>query len=100
MIIGAYCWVGANVFITEGVKIGENSVIGANSVVTKNIPPHCIAAGNPAKVLFTIGEYTQKVKNIRKGKKVFGVEYFIENLDEKKRTEIRETVRDSLGFIV
>lgn len=50
VVIGAYCWVGANVFITEGVKIGENSVIGANSVVTKNIP-HCIAAGNPAKVV-------------------------------------------------
>ena len=51
VIIGAYCWVGANVFITEGVKIGENSIIGANSIVTKNVPPHCIVAGNPAKVI-------------------------------------------------
>jgi len=49
--IGDFCWIGANVFITEGVTIGENSVIGANSVVTKDIPSHCIAAGCPAKVI-------------------------------------------------
>jgi maltose O-acetyltransferase len=51
VFIGDNCWICANVFITEGVKIGENAVIGANSVVTRNLPPHCIAAGNPAKVI-------------------------------------------------
>lgn len=48
--IGDDVWVGANVFITEGVEIGDNAVIGANSVVTRDIPPHTIAAGTPAKV--------------------------------------------------
>lgn len=50
VLIGDYSWVGINVYIGPGVTIGENSVIGANSVVTRNIPPHCIAVGNPAKV--------------------------------------------------
>jgi maltose O-acetyltransferase len=48
---------GKNVFITSrciilsGVTIGYNSVIAAGSVVTKDIPPNCLAGGNPAKVI-------------------------------------------------
>lgn len=49
--IGDYCWIGSQVFIKENIRIGENTAIGANSVVTKNIPPHCIAAGNPARII-------------------------------------------------
>jgi acetyltransferase-like isoleucine patch superfamily enzyme len=49
--IGDNVWCGAHVVVTSGVTIGERSVIGANSVVTRDIPPHSIAAGAPAKVL-------------------------------------------------
>jgi len=45
------CWVGAGVFINQGVSVGSNSVVGANSVVTRDIPPHSIAAGAPARVI-------------------------------------------------
>jgi acetyltransferase-like isoleucine patch superfamily enzyme len=49
--IGDNVWCGAHVVVTSGVTIGERCVIGANSVVTRDIPPHSIAAGAPAKVL-------------------------------------------------
>ena len=39
-----------------GVTIGDHTVIGANSVVTKDIPPYCVAAGNPAKVIKNMSE--------------------------------------------
>ena len=44
-------WIGSDSTILKGVTIGENSIIGAGSVVVKDIPPNCIAAGNPCKIL-------------------------------------------------
>ena len=44
-------WIGNNVIILPGVTIGRKSIIGAGSVVTRSIPPYCIAAGSPAKVI-------------------------------------------------
>jgi acetyltransferase-like isoleucine patch superfamily enzyme len=57
--IGDNCWLGANVVVTSGVTIGERCVIGANSVVTRDIEPHSIAAGAPAKVLRRIEHQTR-----------------------------------------
>lgn len=44
-------WVGAHSIILKGVTIGARSIIGAGSVVTKNIPPDCVAGGNPCRVI-------------------------------------------------
>lgn len=43
-------FLGVKSTILKNVIIGEHSVV-ANSVVTKNIPPFCIAAGNPARII-------------------------------------------------
>lgn len=36
-------------------EIGENSVIGAGSVVNRAVPPNCVAAGNPCRVIRCFG---------------------------------------------
>lgn len=48
--VGDDCWIGAFTFLTEGTTVGDDTVVGANSVVTSDLPPHCIAAGAPARV--------------------------------------------------
>lgn len=49
--IGHHVTLFANVVISPGVSIGDHVVVAANSVVTKDIPPHCFAGGNPAKII-------------------------------------------------
>lgn len=43
--------IGINSTILPHITIGEHSVIGAGSVVTKDVPPHSLAFGSPAKVI-------------------------------------------------
>ena len=47
-------WVGANAVILPGVTIGEHCVVAAGAVVTKDVPPHSLVAGVPAKVIKNI----------------------------------------------
>ncbi len=42
-------FVGVRAMIMPGITIGKNAVVGAQSVVTKNVKPHHIMAGNPAR---------------------------------------------------
>lgn len=44
-------WIGFNSMVLCGVTIGEGAVIGAGSVVTRDVPPWCVSAGNPARVI-------------------------------------------------
>ena len=44
-------WIGANAVILPGVTIGHHSVVAAGAVVTKDVPPHSLVAGVPAKVI-------------------------------------------------
>lgn len=48
------CWLGGGVIVCPGVTIGTRSVIGAGAVVTRDIPPHSLAVGNPARVIRTL----------------------------------------------
>lgn len=51
VIIDNNVWIGEKASILPGVHIGEGSIIAANAVITKDIPPYCIAAGVPARVV-------------------------------------------------
>lgn len=61
--IGNNVWIGESARICKGVTIGDNSIVAANSVVTKNVPPNCIVAGNPAKIVKrNIDSIAQRIK--------------------------------------
>lgn len=49
--IGCNVWLGSRAMVLKGVSIGDNSVVAAMSVVTKPVPPNCVVAGNPARII-------------------------------------------------
>ena len=51
VIIGNDIWIGANAVILPGVSIGDHSVVAAGAVVTKDVHPHSLVAGVPAKII-------------------------------------------------
>ena len=49
--------IGSGAVILCGITIGERAIVGAGAVVTRDVPPHAIVAGAPAR---TIGDTRQK----------------------------------------
>ena len=94
------CFIGDSAIILSGITIGPNCIIGAGSIVTRDIPPNTVAAGNPAKVMGPLDEYLEKIKKMAEGKRIFDEHYFIENLNQKKRKELLNSVGNDIGFIV
>lgn len=52
--IGDRVWIGARAIVLKGVHIGNDSVVAAGAVVTRDVPPHTVVAGVPAR---TIGRH-------------------------------------------
>ena len=47
-------WVGSGAIVTDGVRIGRGAVVAAGAVVTRDVPPHTVVAGVPARPVKTI----------------------------------------------
>ncbi|MCD6458595.1 MAG: N-acetyltransferase [Thermoproteales archaeon] len=56
--------IGANATIICGITIGEYAMVGAGAVVTKNVPPHGLVIGNPAKLRGFVCFCGRPLKNI------------------------------------
>ena len=50
-VVGNDVWFGQNVTVMPGVHIGDGAIIAANSVVASDVPPYCVAGGNPCRVI-------------------------------------------------
>lgn len=46
--------IGSGATIMSNITIGENSIVGAGSMVIRDVPPNCVVAGNPARILRSI----------------------------------------------
>lgn len=60
-VIKSKASIGANATILPGITIGQNALIGAGTVVTKNVPPHAIVMGNPARIVGYVNAH-EKIK--------------------------------------
>lgn len=53
--------IGANATIVSGNRLGAYSLIGAGAVVTKNVKPHALMVGNPAKHMGWVSHAGEKL---------------------------------------
>ena len=47
--IGNCCHIGALSVIARGVTVGDHCVVGAHSFVKRDVPPHTVVVGSPAR---------------------------------------------------
>ncbi len=51
VVLGNGVWLGPNVSINQSMSVGAHCYVGTGAVVTRNLPPHSLAYGSPAKVM-------------------------------------------------
>jgi acetyltransferase-like isoleucine patch superfamily enzyme len=60
IIIEDDVWIGAGAIITDGVRVGKGAVVAAGAVVTKDVEPHTVVGGVPARFLKEIDKNQPK----------------------------------------
>lgn len=61
ILLGDHVWVGTKVICLKGAEIPAHCIVGAGALVTKPFTePHCVLAGNPAKVVKTGADWSMK----------------------------------------
>ena len=95
--IGDNTFIGAGAIILPGVHIGKNVIVGAGAVVTKDIPDHCVVAGNPAGFICSTEEYIEKNRKCMKKNNVWNTHYAKKSKNEKE--EMAAVLSDTkIGF--
>ena len=56
-------WLSARVIVLKGVTIGRGAVVAAGAVVTKDVPPHTLVGGVPAKFIRSLEPRSLEPRN-------------------------------------
>ncbi|MBM3499914.1 MAG: acyltransferase [Armatimonadetes bacterium] len=55
VIVGDNVWIGARAVVLGPAQIGEGAIIGAAAVVVDDVSPFTVVAGNPARIVGSVG---------------------------------------------
>jgi acetyltransferase-like isoleucine patch superfamily enzyme len=65
-VVGDGVSICTNATIVCGHTIGEYAMVGAGAVVTKDVPPHALVYGNPARIMGYVCVKGHKMKKVSK----------------------------------
>ena len=82
---------GANCTILCGVTIGEYAFVGAGAVVTKDVAPHSLMTGNPAKKVCWVGFMGERLSFDKDG---------ISNCNKFKQKDGSDDAEPGAGMII
>jgi len=66
IVVEDFAWICSGVTLLPGVRVGRGSVVAAGSVVTKDVPPHCLVGGVPAKLIRQLDSSKDPLESIQK----------------------------------
>ncbi|MCD6357355.1 MAG: N-acetyltransferase [Thermoproteales archaeon] len=87
--------IGANATIVCGVRIGKYAMVGAGAVVTRDVPPHGLVYGNPARLRGFVCTCGRRLKRLVE----VGSEYVTFKCEHCGR-EVRVSRRDYVRMIL
>jgi maltose O-acetyltransferase len=98
--VGREAFVGARAVLLPGSEVGDGSVLGAGSLLLARIPAGEVWAGNPARRICSVAEYTNKLMELD-GVDFAESRYEIGLLDEQRRQEmVSQVTLDRPGFMI
>ncbi len=59
--VGRGASIGAGAIVLPGVSVGPWAMVGAGAVVTRDVPPHALVAGNPARIIGSVCECGERL---------------------------------------
>ena len=88
--IGNNVWIGGSSVVIPGVTLGDNVVVAAGAVVTKSFPDNVVVGGNPAKIIKTIEEESEKDKLTQAREKIDQIDQELVGLLERRMSAVSE----------
>lgn len=98
--IGDNVFVGAGSIILPNVSIGKNAIIGAGSVVTHSVPENTVAVGNPARVIASVADFSEKNRVLMENVPVYEEAYTLrEGITEEMKCQQCRELEGQVGFV-
>lgn len=88
--IGNNVWIGGSSVVIPGVTLGDNVVVAAGAVVTKSFPDNVVVGGNPARIIKTIEEESEKDKLTQAREKIDQIDQELVGLLERRMSAVSE----------
>lgn len=94
-----HVFIGANTTVMCNVTIGPHAIVGAGSVVSRDVPPNSVVAGNPAKVVCSMDQFTAKHRELGGRQPLFeGKDFQHPYISDDRKTFLSEQLRDTFGY--
>lgn len=98
--IGNNVFIGAGTTVLPNVTIGNNVVVGAMSLVVKDLPDGGVYAGNPCVKIACYDEWVRKHEKRIAASPKFDEGYIIGHITDEKKKEMKERLKDGIGYVV
>ncbi len=99
--IGRRAFIGSGSIVLPNTTVGDDAIVGAGSVVRHDIPPGCVAAGNPAKPIGRTEDYIARHREALSRRPRFPWQGWTMTggISAARRQQMRDALIDGEGYV-